>query len=158
MRTAYFDVESDSSDEEDYVIKVFVIGASRVGKTTFINRLVRNRVSLNYIPTHTLEIYNPVKIGIRSYQLFDVPQHVSTNHYTPHAVVLMCTDLTSLHEACKIYKEQNLLAETWVVVQDLGQLWNTSSIQVCPQARIFKVNNLSAEGVGNLIFSIQQTF
>ncbi len=160
MRRTFFELDdSESSEEEEDLVRLFVLGPAKVGKSMFIHRLVHNHFSLYYTPTRALEIYKPVQIGTRRYQLWDVPENVDISDYlAPHAVVLMCTDDFSLSKVKLIYEKafKSMQPEVWVVVQNMGTLRKVLSVDICPKERVFTVNNCSTDGIGDLMYDIEQ--
>lgn len=160
MRTPFFLIDDDSDEEcQKKVAHVFVIGSKKVGKSTFIHRVTRNEFSLYYVPTKNVEVYEPVKIGLRFFKMYDIPENlIESTVEQPDAVLLMCNDIESLSKLKTLYQKLNKLSEIWVVIQNMGTaLPDISSIRICPQVRIFTVNNCSTDGIGDLLYDLFQT-
>ena len=160
MRTPFFFIDDESDEEcQKKVAHVFVIGSKKVGKSTFIHRVTRNEFSLSYVPTKNLEVYEPVKIGLRYLKMYDIPEDlIESTVAQPDAVILMCNDAESLSKLKRLYEKLNKLSETWVVIQNMGTaLPEISSINICHPERVFTVNNCSTDGIGDLVYDILQT-
>ena len=160
MRTPFFFIDDESDEEcQKKVAHVFVIGSKKVGKSTFIHRVTRNEFSLSYVPTKNLEVYEPVKIGLRYLKMYDIPENiVETIVAQPDAVILMCKDAESLSKLKPLYEKLNNLSEIWVVMQNMGTaLPDIPNINICPRERVFTVNNCSTDGIGDLVYDILQT-
>lgn len=158
-----------SSDEEDDVqiqpkYQIVVLGPRKVGKTSFIQRIQSDQFTLQYVPTRGIQIHTNISLGDLFVDMWEIPpdtidQYTHLSTLTADVIILMFnSDIEdSLHNGiqvwsslyAKIYTNKN--PEMWLVHTGDAHPQTT----VCHPNRIFKVNNMSKEGLLDLIYDIR---
>lgn len=160
MRKTYL---SDDSDEEESKlmqtnIKILIIGDTKVGKTSFIQRLTRGYFTLFYTPTKSIEIHRQVKIGNMLVSCWDIPSHIKY-HFKLQSleadVVVLMFDTTRPETKQRV-------TESWKVMHK--QLKKLPYIFVVgvrnpPGPRgngIYYIDNMSTDGYNELLYNIHK--
>tara|TARA_Y100001936_G_C16023625_1_gene641054 strand:+ start:442 stop:966 length:525 start_codon:yes stop_codon:yes gene_type:complete len=166
MRKSYLDTSEDESDEEECIkkYKIIIIGDKKVGKTSFIKRLKSNEFSIQYTPTRTIEIYNDISLGDIKVDVWDVPPNVCMYYNVSTLqsdVIIMMFDSNkkeSLEKGIHLYNTlrhklyKDTLPEMWFVYR--GKATNICT-EYCHPDRIFKIDNMSRDGILDLIYDIR---
>lgn len=165
MRVSYYDLSSDSEDDDDPNLhtSVCVVGASKVGKTSFIQRLVYNEFTFFYRPTKTIEITTK-KIGPRHYTFYDIssynnplPKH---RYITADVIIFMYNlkryqtiqQLPDIFDNVIEHINPNSEFEAFFVNQQFSRCLENEETD----CRTFNVNNCSNEGFRRLMYAIEQ--
>lgn len=165
-RTTYLDSSSD--DEEETKVsarrfKIIVIGERKVGKTSLINRIHNNKFTINYNPTNYIEIHSNVKMGDIYVDIWDIPpnmcKYYRVNSLQSDAIVLMFNSnfKDTLDKGIELWKRLHKklymkhTPEMWFVYR--GQ--PMGPIEECHPDRLFHINNMSREGLLDLIYDIR---
>lgn len=160
MRKTYL---SDDSDEEESKlmqtnIKILIIGDTKVGKTSFIQRLTRGYFTLFYTPTKSIEIHRQVKIGNMLVSCWDIPSHIKY-HFKLQSleadVVVLMFDTTRPETKQRV-------TESWKVMHK--QLKKLPYIFVVgvrnppgPKGNgIYYIDNMSTDGYNELLYNIHK--
>lgn len=151
MRQTVFEVEEESDEEEEQNIitkNIIVVGKKKSGKSSIILRLIRNYFSLCYVPTKSIEFYEPRVIGRESYRFYEIPYMYDFQHkwYLKADVVFIVEDIDTawwvkfLSTVDPAYKREVVFV--------------TQKNSVIQKYRQFKVNALEFSGFSNLMFHV----
>lgn len=152
-RISYLDVSSDE-EEIPRSMRIFVIGESCTGKTSFIKRIVNNEFSLYYTQTKSVEIYDYIKIGDKYIQFVDININIikhAPTIMTPtknDAIILMITSRENLH---KWWKEIFVLFACNVWIASTKPI---SCPDYIPVERFFIIDNMSKNNIYELLYDI----
>jgi hypothetical protein len=167
MRKSFLDSSDDEPDREDEYIKkykIIVIGDRKVGKSSLIKRLKSNEFSIQYIKTKTIEIYNSVMLGDIEVDIWDVPPNVCKYYNVTTLksnVILLMFDSDqkeSLERGINLYRSvrdkiyTDVLPELWFVYRGKKTVNN---IEYCHPDRLFHIDNMSRDGIFDLIYDIR---
>lgn len=164
MRKPYFDLSSDSEEEEHSTspVSICILGAPKVGKTSFIKRLAHGSFSFYYQPTTTIEI-TTVTIAGSTYTFYDISAYhhtVRPNYFVnPDIILFMYKEnqihtvevLPDLFDGLLPHINPRCKYEAFFVNQQF-----TSTEEEKTDARTFNVNNCGNEGFQRLMFAIKQ--
>lgn len=166
-RKTFLDSSSDEEDDEDEMPirknRICVIGPRKSGKTSLIKRIQSDYFSVQYTPTNFIEIHNNVKFGDITIDIWDVPPNICKfyNVSTLRSdVVLIMFDSdkdNSLEEAVHLWN--TLHSKLYNI--DTPELWfvhignKSVSTTYCHPDRIFKIDNMSKDGILDLIYDIR---
>ena len=93
MRRTYLSDEEDVELRAPTEVKMLILGAPRVGKTSFITRLTQGYFTMFYNPTKLIEIHREVKVGDLNFTCWDIPAtiryHFKLTCLTADVVLLM---------------------------------------------------------------------
>ena len=165
MRVPYYDLSSDSEDDDDPILhtSVCVIGAPKVGKTSFIKRLVHNEFSLFYSPTNTIEITTK-RIGRRHYTFYDISSYnnpLPKYRYITADVIIFMYNMKrdqTIHQLPDMFDKiiehinPNSQFEAFFINQQFSRCLEDEKTD----SRTFNINNCSNEGFQRLMFAIEQ--
>lgn len=137
MRKSFINLDSDSEDEhKDVDVKVYVVGLKKVGKTSFIKRLLYNDFTVSYFPTKLVEIYEKktyYRNGIYlTLEFVDIPEMFQLkNTNTEDILVVFVND--------KLPPIPNIPIRTWC-------LYRNKPFNICPKNRTIQIDNM--ENIG----------
>jgi len=164
-------LELDSSDEESEeelpdppYYKLIVLGAEGIGKTSFIKRITRNTFTLTYTPTRNIEIYSNNTYNNMDFECWDIPYNIckyyNINCLDSDAVILMFNNQKTLVQVESLWKKlykalyKERTPQMWVV----GKIHiDPSLVDICPPERLFFIDNMSREGIDELMNDIKFT-
>lgn len=145
MRKSFLQLESDSEEElKNVSINLYVIGKQKVGKTSFIKRLLYNEFSFSYVPTRAVEIYKEKTfhtLGLNlTLQFFDIPHNFVLKNTNPNdvMVVFVIDELPSIPK---------IPIRTWL-------LYREKTFPICPKNRQIHIDNLENTGFVAFINSL----
>lgn len=125
-------------------MKICVTGGR--GKTSLIKRIMLNEFSLQYKPTTFIEIYHfgPVEI-------YEIP---NTEHRKSMKCDLLLVVCRSQLDIIDKMKEWFGLAKITLIIR-IGEELAVEEAFLCPKERLFRVSNLSCDGMKELRSEIQ---
>lgn len=160
MRTTYF--SDDSEDEKcltpaEMNIKVLLLGAKKVGKTSFIERLTRKYFTLYYKGTKNIEIHREIQIGRMKLTFWDVPAHIKY-HFKLESlkaeVVLLMFDTMRPETKDYVIKRWELIHRNMEKLPYVFLVGIRTPRK--PDMGTYYVDNMTGEGVTKLLFQIQK--
>ena len=171
MRVSYLDLPEDEEEigetKEDIAFKekfkLIVIGDRKVGKTSLINRIHKNEFSILYQPTNHIQICSNVKVGDINMDIWDIPpnmcKYYKVTALQSDAIILMFDSdrketLTNGIDLWKRLYEKlytKYTPELWFVYRG----HEIDPIEECHPDRLFKIDNMSRDGLLDLIFDIR---
>lgn len=157
-KTYLSDSDTEIECRDGVQAKMLILGAPRVGKTSFITRLTQGYFTMYYEPTKLIEIYREVQIGDIGFTLWDIPPtiryHFKLTCLTADVVLLMFDSTRP--------KTKEMVMTYWKKLYT--QLKNIPYIFVVgvriPKQReegVFYIDNMSTVGYNDLLFNIQNT-
>jgi GTPase SAR1 family protein len=163
MRNTYL----SDSDESEYVderkserksVKMLVLGAPRVGKTSFITRLTKGYFTMYYVPTKLIEIYREVEIGDMIVTCWDIPAKIRY-HFK---LTCLTADVVLLMFDSGRPETKKIVFDYWEKIHE--QLDNIPYVFVVgvrtPEKKeqgIYYIDNMSTVGYNELLYDIQNT-
>ncbi len=158
MRRTYLSDEEDVELRAPTEVKMLILGAPRVGKTSFITRLTQGYFTMFYNPTKLIEIHREVKVGDLNFTCWDIPAtiryHFKLTCLTADVVLLMFDSTRP--------NTKEMVITYWKKLY--SQLKNIPYIFVVgvrmPKQReegVFYIDNMSTVGYNDLLFNIQKT-
>lgn len=158
--------DSDSESDEETInrkYRIVAIGSRKSGKTSLIQRIQSNYFSIQYNPTNFIEIHNNVKFGDIVVDIWDVPPNIckyyNVDTLKSDAILVMFdSDVDgSLNEAVGLW---NILCEK-LYKTETPEMWfvhrgeKPVRTEYCHPDRVFQIDNLSKDGILDLIYDIR---
>jgi GTPase SAR1 family protein len=153
MRISYLDVSSDE-EEVPSRMRIFVMGESRTGKTSFIQRIINNEFSISYTHTKTVEIYDYIEIKDRYIQFIDI--NIDNIKNAPSLKSPTKNDALIL-----MISGDSKLREWWedVFIMFGCNVWVATTTELTcpdyiPKERFFIIDNMSKTNIYELVYDI----